>query len=197
MVAFLIATVHGHNSTTKVSLISLPGMLTEKQIQILQSENNLLQLQLQDVNMVIEIREEELQLLRKRAQEAAILQSKLDNNLTGFVQMQEHIGSSEQISNATAKRLEEMESELYASIKDQLNYADALKGFNSLQANLADTSQELEQASHVYKKATDMKSLLAAARSDLEIATITIKNLQDELQEVKELNKFLLNKGKD
>jgi len=171
-------------------------MLTEKQIEILKSENDLLQIQLQDVNMIIEIREEELELLRKRAQEAAVMQSKLDNNLTGFEQMQQHIGSTEQISDAIAKRLEAMEDELYTSIKEQLNYAEALKGFNSLEANLADTSQELEEASKVYKKTADMKSLLAAARSDLEIAALTIKNLKEELQEVKALNQLLLNKGR-
>ncbi len=178
------------------SLISFT-MLTEKQIQILKSENDLLQIQLQDVNMIIEIREQELEMLRKRAQEAAAMQSTLDNNVNGFEQMQQHIGSTEQISDATAKRLEAMEDELYTSIKEQLNYAEALKGFNSLEANLADTSQELEEASKVYKKATDMKSLLAAARSDLEIAALTIKNLSEELQEVKALNQLLLNKGRD
>lgn len=167
-------------------------MLTEKQIQILQSENDLLQIQLQDVNMIIEIREEELELLRKRAQEAAVLQSKLENNLTGFVQMQQHIGTSEQISEANARKLEAMENELYASIKEQLGYAEAMKGFQSMEANLADTSIELEEASKAYKKAADLKSLLAAAQSDLEMAALTIKNLKDELEEVKELNKLLL-----
>ena len=163
---------------------------------MLQSENELLQIQLQDVNMIIEIREEELELLRKRAQEAAAMQSTLKNNLTGFEQMQQHIGASEQIEKATAQRLEATEDELYTSIKEQLDYAEALKGLNSMEANLADTSLELEEASKAYKKAADMKSLLAAARSDIEIATLTIKNLREELQEVKALNELLLNKAK-
>lgn len=163
---------------------------------MLQSENELLQIQLQDVNMIIEIREEELELLRKRAQEAAAMQSTLKNNLTGFEQMQQHIGASEQIEKATAQRLEATEDELYTSIKEQLDYAEALKGLNSMEANLADTSLELEEASKAYKKAADMKSLLAAARSDIEIATLTIKNLREELQEVKALNELLLNKAR-
>ncbi len=171
------------------------SMLTEKQIQILKSENDLLQIQLQEVNMIIEIREQELEILRKRAQEAAAMQSKLDNNLNGFAQMQQYIGNSEQIGKATFKRLEATEDELYTSMREQLNYAEALKGLQSVEANLADTSLELEEASKVYKKAADMKSLLAAARSDVEIAALTIKNLKEELQEVKELNKFLLSKG--
>lgn len=171
-------------------------MLTEKQIQALKSENDLLQIQLQDVNMIIEIREEELELLRKRAQEAAVMQSKLENNLTGFEQMQMHIGATEQISNSNAQRLEAMEEELYRSMKEQLGYMEAIKGFNSLEANLADTSMELEEATRVYKKAAQMKSSLAEAQSNLEIANLTIKNLRDELEEVKALNSFLLNKSK-
>ncbi len=171
-------------------------MLTEKQIQILKSENELLQIQLQDVNMIIEIREEELELLRKRAQEATVMQSTLANNLNGFDQMQQYIGSSERIGEATAKRLEATEDELYASIKEQMEYSEAMKGLNSMEANLADTSLELEEASKAYKKAADMKSLLAAARSDLEIAALNIKNLREELLEAKALNELLLKKGR-
>ncbi len=195
MVAFLLCLGFGCAYNRTFIDISLT-MLTEKQIQMLQSENELLQIQLQDVNMMIKIREEELELLRKTAQEAAAMQSTLHNNLNGFYQMQQFIGASEQIEKATAKRLEATEDELYASMKEQLDYAEALKGLNSMEANLADTSMELEEASKAYKKAADMKSLLAAARSDIEIATLTIKNLREELQEAKALNQLLLNKAK-
>ncbi len=172
-------------------------MLTEKQIQALKSENDLLQIQLQDVNMIIEIREEELELLRKRAQEAAVMQSKLDNNLNGFEQMQLHIGATEQVSNSHAQRLEAMEEELYRSMKEQLSYVETIKGYNSLEANLADTSMELEEATKVYKKAAQMKSMLAEAQSNLEIANITIKDLRAQLDELKALNSLLLSKGKE
>lgn len=170
-------------------------MLTEKQFQVLKSENELLQIQLQDVNMMIAIREEELELLRTRASEANAMQSMLDNNLNEFVQMQQSIGTGEQINEGHSRRLEEMENELYQSIKEQIRCAETLKEFGSMEANLLDTSSELEQASTVYKKMHQMKTTLAEAQSNLEIAQLEISSLKEILAETKALNSLLMNKN--
>lgn len=169
-------------------------MLTEKQIQILRSENDLLQLQLDDVNMMIQVREEELDLLRARAREAAAMQSRLDNNLNEFEQMQNSLGNVQQKNSGNELRLEEMENELYESVKEQLRYAETLKDFNSMGANLMDTNNELEEATAVYKKMAAMKVVLAEAQSNYEIAIMEITSLKEELEEVKALNSLLLQK---
>ena len=169
-------------------------MLTEKQIQILRSENELLQLQLDDVNMMIQVREEELDLLRVRAREAAAMQSRLDNNLNEFEQMQNSLGNVQQKNSGKELRLEEMENELYESVKEQLRYAETLKDFNSMEANLVDTNNELEEATAVYKKMAVMKILLAEAQSNYEIAMMEITSLKEELEEAKALNSILLQK---
>ncbi len=169
-------------------------MLTEKQIQILRSENELLQLQLDDVNMMIQVREEELDLLRVRAREAAAMQSRLDNNLNEFEQMQNSLGNVQQKNSGNKLRLEEMENELYESVKEQLRYAETLKDFNSMGANLMDTNNELEEATAVYKKMAAMKVVLAEAQSNYEIAIMEITSLKEELEEVKALNSILLQK---
>ncbi|MFZ4770078.1 MAG: hypothetical protein ACOYLO_07835 [Ferruginibacter sp.] len=169
-------------------------MLTEKQIQILRSENELLQLQLDDVNMMIQVREEELDLLRARAREAAAMQSRLDNNLNEFEQMQNSLGNVQQKNSGNKLRLEEMENELYESVKEQLRYAETLKDFNSMGANLMDTNNELEEATAVYKKMAAMKVVLAEAQSNYEIAIMEITSLKEELEEVKALNSLLLQK---
>jgi oligoendopeptidase F len=169
-------------------------MLTEKQIKILRSENELLQIQLDDVNMMIQVREEELELLRERARDATAMQSKLDNNLNEFEQMQNNLGHIQQKNSGSLQRLEEMENELYESIKEQLRYADTLKEFNSMEANLLDTNHELQEASSVYQKMTQMKTTLAQAQSHLEIALMEVKYLKEELEEVKALNVVLLQK---
>ncbi|MBC7934794.1 MAG: hypothetical protein H7Y86_05460 [Rhizobacter sp.] len=169
-------------------------MLTARQIEILRSENELLQLQLDDVNMMIKVREEELDLLRKRAAEAAAMQSQLDTNLLEFEQMQNNLGFSQQKNNGTEQRLEQMEEELYASIKDQLKSEKKIKDFESLEANLLDTTSELEAAADAYKKLREMKSKLAATQSDLEIAYMEITSLKEELQEVNALNEMLRKK---
>ena len=169
-------------------------MLTEKQIQILRSENELLQLQLDDVNTMIQVREEELDLLRARAREAAAMQSRLDNNLNEFEQMQNSLGNVQQKNSGNKLRLEEMENELYESVKEQLRYAETLKDFNSMGANLMDTNNELEEATAVYKKMAAMKVVLAEAQSNYEIAIMEITSLKEELEEVKALNSILLQK---
>ena len=169
-------------------------MLTERQIEILRSENELLQLQLDDVNMMIKVREDKLDLLRKRAIEASEMQSRLDTNLLEFEQMQNTLGFSQQKNTGASQRLEQMEEELYASIKDQLKSEDKLKDFHSLEASLLDTTQELQEAAAAYKQLREFKSKLAATQSDLEIANMEITSLKEELQEVKDLLQLLQNK---
>lgn len=169
-------------------------MLTERQIELLRSENELLQIQLDDVNMMIQVREEELELLRHKAQEAAALQSRIDTNLLEFEQMQNNLGNCQQKNEGKDDRLAEMEEELYLSIKDQLKADDQLKEFASMQANLLDTTQELEEAAAVYRKLQQMKTQLSATQSELEIANMEIQSLKEQLQEARTLYQMLLKK---
>lgn len=171
-------------------------MLTDKQIEILKSENELLQLQLDDVNMMIRIREEELELLREKAKEAHAMQSQLENNLHQFDQMQRNMGKYMQKNDGQEKRLTEMENELYQSIKEQLSYADTLKAFNSMEANLLDTTEELTQATAVYKKLSTMKTQVALTQSNLDMALLEIESLKEDLKEAKALNELLIQKKK-
>jgi hypothetical protein len=84
----------------------------------------------------------------------------------------------QQKNDGHTRRLEEMENELYVSIKEQLQYAESLKAMNSLEANLLDTTNELEEASEVYKKMKEMKTSLAATNSKLEMALLEIESLR-------------------
>lgn len=167
-------------------------MLTDKQIEILRSENELLQLQLDDVNMMIRIREEELELLRQTAKEAVAMQSQLDNNLDEFDQLQSNLGKSMQKNDGQEKRLAELEDELYESIQEQLSYAETLKGFNSMEANLLDTTEELTAATAVYKKLAVMKTQVALTQSNLDIALLEIESLKEDLKEAQVLNQHLM-----
>ncbi|RYD81672.1 MAG: hypothetical protein EOP53_05800 [Sphingobacteriales bacterium] len=169
-------------------------MLTERQIEILKSENELLQLQLDDVNTMIKVREDELELLRARAAEAVAMQSRLDTNLLEFEQMQDVIDYTQRKKGGAEERLEQMEEELYASIKDQLKSEEKAKYFESLEANLLDTTQELQEIANAFKQMRDAKSKLAGAQSELEIAYMEIASLKEELAEVKALNEMLMKK---
>jgi len=169
-------------------------MLTENQLQLLRSENELLLIQLEDINQVIREREEELTLLRETACEARAMQSRLDMNLLEFEQMQLRIGDQQQESSGFNQRMSELEEELYASIKEQLQHADTVKDYKSVKANLQYTELELQEASGLYIKLDEWQSKYAESESNLEIARMEIANLKEELQEIKELNELLRNK---
>ena len=134
-------------------------MLTEKQIQQLKGENELLILQLEDVNETIRRREQELDELRQAAANTRQMQSRLDMNLLEFEQMQNSIGEKQQEVKDTSFRLEELENELYNSIKIENNYNKILDEHISLQADLLDTNNELQEAATLYKKVHQLKLL--------------------------------------
>jgi hypothetical protein len=169
-------------------------MLTEKQLEQLKAENELLQLQLEEVNGIIAIREEELAILRQKMQNVTEMQSRLDMNLLEFEQMQNTIGEKQQEAAGDANRLEEMENELLGSIRMEKNYYNMLDENISLQANLKDTNSELEEAAFLYKKVRQLTTALTETKSNLEIAQIEIESLKADLIEVNALNSALTEK---
>lgn len=169
-------------------------MLTEKQIKQLKGENELLQLELEDVNQIIKQREEELEQLKNTAATARQLQSRLDMNLLEMEQMQNAIGEKQKESHGSFERMIELEEELYAALKIRNQHAAVLKENMSLQANLLDTNNELEEAASLYKKLKEQKLLVSQTQSNLDIALIEIESLKEELGELKELNSVLLKK---
>ena len=76
-------------------MINSKNMLSKDDIQQLKSENELLQIQLQDITEIINIREEELDILRKKTAYTVLLQSTLDGNLEQINQMQSRIGEEQ------------------------------------------------------------------------------------------------------
>ncbi|HMJ47340.1 MAG TPA: hypothetical protein VK498_08420 [Ferruginibacter sp.] len=169
-------------------------MLTEKQLQQLKSENEYLQLQLEDVNSAIRQKEEELELLRETAGMAAELKSKLDSNLVEISSLQENMAYRDEHGTYSEVRMEELEKELFDSIKDQQKCNDAFKDNQQLQANLLDTTNELKEASSIYIKLQRVKASLSETQSNLEIANLEIESLKAELKEVKWYNEQLLSK---
>jgi len=169
-------------------------MLTEEQLEQLKSDKELLELELEDVNQLIKIREEELDLLRKKADEARALRSRLDMQLYELEQMQNNIGEHQQKAAGFDKRMEEMENELFASIQEQLQLSDTLKDYTRVKANLQYTESELEEANTAYRQLKDAESKKAEAESNLELAMIEISSLKEELSEMRELNEYLKNK---
>lgn len=170
-------------------------MLTPRQIELLRSENELLRLQLEDVNQMISVREEELELLQLKAQEAKALKSRMDANLLEIEQMQNHLGHCQQTNEGKDELMAQLEEDLYQSVKEQQKSREQLKEFASVQANLLDTTRELDEAASVYKKLQQAKAQLAAAQSELEMARLEISNLAEQLSEARALYEMLIKRS--
>lgn len=170
-------------------------MLTEKQLQQLKSENEYLQIQLEDLNSAIKQKEEELEILRETAGMAAELKSKLDSNLMEINSLQENLAFREEHGTYSEVRMEELEKELFDSIKEQQKCNDTFKQIQQLQANLLDTTNELDEASALYIKMKQLKTTLAETTSNLEIAKLEIDSLRTEVKELRWHNERLQSKN--
>lgn len=160
-------------------------MLTEKQIQILKSENEYLLVQIEDLNEAIAQKELELETLRQTAKHAAELQSRIDINLLEFEQMQRTIGNRQQKASGDAIMIEELEKELLDTLKTLKQYSALADENESLKASLLGSEEELGMASGLYKKVTDLKKEITLLKSEMEIRDMEIENLREEIKEIK------------
>lgn len=166
-------------------------MLSEEQIKHLKSENDLLQLQLEDVNYMIGLREEELEILRAKAKHAVMLQSQLESTFDELGQMQQFIGKQQQQAEGASRREAAMEDEIIQSINIEKEYYTVRDRFASATAALNDINTELTDAANIYKELAKANSRIAELESSIDIATEEKKLLKYELQKEREKNETL------
>ena len=160
-------------------------MLTERQIQILKSENEYLLIQIEDLNQAIAQKEQELETLRQTAKQAAELQSRIDINLLEFEQMQRSIGQRQQKAAGDSIMIEELEKELLDTMRTLQKYSSLADENESLKASLQGSEEELDMASGLYKKVTDLKKEISLLKSEIEIKGLEIENLKEDIKELK------------
>ncbi|MBC7534402.1 MAG: hypothetical protein H7258_01760 [Ferruginibacter sp.] len=158
-------------------------MLPDNLLQHLKSENELLQIQLQDVNEMIAVREEELDILRKKAALAVQLQSRLDINLDEFYQMQDHIFTQQQQAEGSAKRESSLENELLQSINMETEFYNIRDELASTKAAFTDINNEVDKMASLYRLIATLSNKVAALESNLEIATLENGFLKEEVDQ--------------
>jgi len=159
-------------------------MLSEDEIQQLKSENELLQLQLQDITEMINIREEEIQVLRKKAAQTVELRSELDGNLEEINQMQNIIGDQQRKAAGAAKREVAMENEIIQSLEMEKEFYTIRDKYESARAAITDLDNELAETSSMYRQLATAISRVAELESSLEIALLENKHLNEKLDEL-------------
>lgn len=159
----------------------------EKEIRILVSENEFLQLQLEDLTNFAKKKEDELELLADEMETAASLRSKIEGNLIEI----EHLSYMHQ--QVVQEKLgvdmlnEELEIELLQQIKGRQKEQEALKEMNSVKVNMEIVNEELNEAAALYKTVQSLKKQLAEAKSIEEIRELENIDLKNEIQELREL----------
>ena len=163
----------------------------EKKIRTLLSENEFLQLQLEDLNATIKNKEEEISLLADDMDTAASLQSQIDGNLAEIEQLRYNMNLSEQKNAGTEMLNEELENDLLKEIREKHKEQAANKKLGSVQTELEIISNELDEAVPLNKRVEDLENELAEAKSMNAILEDENISLKQELAELDELLRIL------
>ena len=118
-------------------------MLSQDQLKEIIAENDSLQVQLEEVNTILSIREEELFILKEKASMAVELQSRLDIQLEELHSMQNQIGQKEQQAEGAEERELELQQELTEAARLQQQYNDLTQQYTYQQAQFIDIQEQL------------------------------------------------------
>jgi len=163
-------------------------MQSEDYIKDLKKENEELQFQLKDLEYLIQLKEEELADLRRASQQVAELQSKIDQNLYQFEQMQLLISEEQKKLQGALKREASMEQELIDVIGIEKSYYEIKEKFNSTKTALHDITEQMNEAATIYQQWISLKKKVAELESNLEIVNLDNQFLKEELSENKKGN---------
>jgi len=156
-------------------------MLSADQIQQLITENESLQVQVNDLNYILNEREEEIAALKKAASAAAELRSMVDTQLDDMQLMQNHIGKQQRQAMGAEERELELQEELTQAIKLQHQYNDLFQQYTYVSTQLADIQEELL----TIKKRNSMLQKIAVQVGELEsiVENLTLERdaLKDKL----------------
>ncbi|HRF26429.1 MAG TPA: hypothetical protein PKW54_03745 [Ferruginibacter sp.] len=157
-------------------------MMSNDQVQELRSENELLRIQLNDLNELISIREEELDILRRKAGKAAEYQSKLENTLLEMDYLQSELGRQLQETAGAGQRATAYEQEILEGIRMEKEFYSIRDKYNSLQAELADLQQEASSIRNLNQQISTLKTRVAELESALELIELDKGFLKEELE---------------
>ena len=153
-------------------------MLSQEQIQQLIIENERLQVELQDLNYILEQREQEITELKAGTASDAELRSLLDIQYDELQLMQNRIGKHQQKAAGAEEREFELQQELTQAIKLEHQYSDLFTQYTYINTQLEDIQAELAKV----KKRNNMLQQIAVKIGELESNMEIITQERDELK---------------
>ena len=151
----------------------------------LMSEDNSYALQLQDLEYMIQLREEELLEMKATVTKLAELQSKLDSQLIAIEHLQNIIGNHQQKEVGFLKREASMEDEMLQSIEGESAFYQLQKKLESNEIEINKQMRELKEAVELYHDISDLQKKNTALESALEMANLDNQFLKEELEELR------------
>jgi hypothetical protein len=149
------------------------------------SDDNSYALQLQDLEYMIQLREEELQEMKASVIKLAELQSKIDNQLIAFEHLQNIIGNHQQKEIGFLKREASMEDEMLQSIEGESAFYQLQKKLESNEIEINKQMRELKEAVELYHEISDLQKKNTELESALEIANLDNQFLKEEIEELR------------
>ncbi len=160
----------------------------EKQIRLLLSENEFLQEQLEELNLTIEKKEEDLLELANRIPESeALLRSKIEGNLIEIQQLNDNYNEAQQKIKTSEIINEELELDFVKEIKEGQKNKAVIKELTSVSTQIDILNSELNETANLYKRVQELKKELSEAKSIAELKIIENEELRIELDELKAL----------
>jgi DNA repair exonuclease SbcCD ATPase subunit len=175
---FLFLAVKSYNLTVLSVLQQQPLMLSAAQIQQLMTENESLQVQLEELNYILLQREQEIAGLKENNATDAELRSMLDMQLEELQLMQNRIGKHQQKAEGAEEREFELHQELSQSVKIQQQYSDLFQQYTYINTQLEDIQAELAKV----KKRNTMLQQIAVKIGEMESTVENITMERDELK---------------
>ena len=163
----------------------------EKKIRMLVSENEFLLLQLEDINLALKKKDEEIDMLADNIDTAAFLRSKIEGNLLEIEQLKYDNQQTTQKSFGLQMLNEELEEDLLKQIKGRQKEQKTIKEMHGVKANLEVLTEELNEAAAFYKMLQSLQKKLSEATSIVSLTEIENQELKKEIQEQKELIELL------
>lgn len=152
-------------------------------IEKLKEENKDLKFKLNDMEYLLEMKEEELAVLNKVTPTIAVLQSKLDQYLYEIEQMQLFIGEKQHYIEGAQRREAALEEEMIQAIQTEKQYYNIKNEYGTLSAMIEEMNQHLSELPKLIKKNKDLLSRISLLESEIELLQLDNHFLKEDLKD--------------
>ena len=157
-------------------------MATSDLLQDLAAENNRLRKEMDELEFLIEMKEEELGELKSVAKEWAVLHSKMDENKVELELLKMKMLEEQQKTAGAHKRERALEEEIIYGIETEKSYYELREQYQSSLNTIEIQQEELKITPALMKELNSLRNKLAEAMSELELLQLDNQYLREDLQ---------------